>query len=541
MDDIFRFLLVGLILLLSGCMVGPDFQAPPPPETSRYTPLPVPVHTASAASQSGQSQELLFNHDIPGQWWTLFHSAVLNDMIEEGIAHNPSIVAAEAAVRMAQENWRAQVGALFPSVNLDIFAARARQNAASSSGVGASSTTITPTTSSTGLTSSAPASASSDSSSSASSASGSADSSLGTGATIFNVYSLALQATYTLDLFGGVRRQLEALGAQVDFEYFQWQATYLNLTTSIVTAAINEASLRAQIEATDKLIKLQKEQLRIVNAQFTLGGASKVDVLTQAVQVAQTEATLPPLQTALAKARDSMAALIGQLPSQVHLPKFYLSQIKLPTKIPVTLPSDIVRQRPDIQAAEAILHEASAKIGVATANFFPQVTLAANFGWTATQLSHLFSSANNVWSIAGELLQPVFEGGTLLAQRRAAIASYNQAAAQYRQTVLQAFQTVSDVLQALEWDAQALKDQAQAEIYAKQSLDLAAKQYKLGAINYILLLDAQRQFHQAEIQRIQAEALRYTDTATLFQALGGGWWNRTINKENGITALTKDK
>lgn len=525
MDERLIFI-VFFSLLLSGCMVGPDFHSPPQPQTPRYTPLPIPAQTVSAATQGGQAQHFLFNSDIPGDWWALFHSPLLNDLIVEGITQNPSIAAAEAAIRIAQENWRAQVGGLLPTITLNAFASRQHQNAASSVSLANSSTNlqnrVTPITPSTGLTAPNPSGPGSPSSSSSSTggAAGAA------GPSTFNVYSLSLQATYTLDLFGGLRRQLEALGAQVDFEYYEWQATYLNLTANIVTAAINEASLRAQIEATRHLIKLQKQELHIIQTQFTLGGISKVEVLTQEVQVAQTEATLPPLQSALAKAQDSLTALVGQLPSQAHIHAFSLNELKLPTEIPVTIPSEVVRQRPDIQAAEAILHEASAKIGVATANFFPQVTLAANYGWTATQLSHFFSSANNVWSLAGELLQPIFEGGTLLAQRRAALADYQQAAAQYKQTVIQAFQTISDILQALEWDAQALRTQAMAEKFAKKNLDLAMAQYKLGGVNFIFVLDAERQYHLAMIQRIQAEAARYTDTATLFQALGGGWWNR---------------
>ena len=310
----------------------------------------------------------------------------------------------------------------------------------------------------------------------------------------------------------------------------------MTLTANIITTAITEASLRGQIAVTWSLIAEEERLLRILRQQFKLGGVAGSEVLTQATQLAQTRATLPPLQKSLAKNRDALAALVGDLPSQSHLPKFYLSELKLPVDIPLTLPSELVCQRPDIQASEALLHAASAQIGVATANMLPQITLSADYGWISTELSNLFTHANSVWSIEGQLVQPIFQGGTLLSRRRAAIAAYDQAAAQYRQTVLLAFQNVADALNALEIDARTLRAQAAAEDAARANFIVARNQYKLGGVSFLILLNAEVQYQQTRINRIQAEAARYTDTAALFQALGGGWWHVILDTTRRVPA-----
>jgi NodT family efflux transporter outer membrane factor (OMF) lipoprotein len=263
-----------------------------------------------------------------------------------------------------------------------------------------------------------------------------------------------------------------------------------------------------------------------VEQQFRLGGVSLPDLLAQKAQLAQTRAVLPPLEKELSQTGHQLAVLTGRLPSEAKLPDFDLDGLKLPRELPVSLPSELVRQRPDIRAAEALLHAASAQVGVATANLYPQVTLSGSFGSVATKAGDLFASGMDVWSLGAGVLQPVFHGGELTARRRAAVAAYDAASAQYRETVLQAFQNVADVLRALDADALALKAQAEAEAAARDSRDITGKQFSLGAVSYLTLLDSERQYQQARIALVQVQAVRYADTAALFQALGGGWWNR---------------
>ncbi len=473
-----------LLILLTSCAVGPNFHSPIAPQTSRYTASPMPAKTTSANSPGGKSQHFLFDRDIPAQWWGLFRSRYLDDLIRKGIANNPNLQAAQASLRQAQENLRAEIGAgLFPSINGSFSAERERfsgQQFGQNNSPGST----------------------------------------------FSLYNASVNVTYTLDVFGGIRRQIESFRALVDFQRFEVEAAYLTLTANIATSAITEASLRAQIDATRNLVQLQEKQLAIVKTQFTLGGASGSDILLQETQVQQTRSLLPPLQKNLYQVRHALAVLVGELPSQSDVPIFRLEDITLPRVLPISVPSNLVRQRPDVRAAEALMHQASALIGVATANLLPQFPLSANFGYTSNSLNTLFTHNAETWSIIGQVTQPIFQGGALLAQRRAAIAAYDAAAAQYKQTVLTAFQNVADALRAIEMDAQALKDLSAAEISARKTLILTQEQYGLGGASYVSLLIAQRQTVQATITRIQAQAARYADTAALFQALGGGWWNR---------------
>jgi NodT family efflux transporter outer membrane factor (OMF) lipoprotein len=337
-----------------------------------------------------------------------------------------------------------------------------------------------------------------------------------------------VNVSYALDLSGGARRELEALLSQVDFQRLQLEGAYLTITSNVVTTAVKEASLRAQIRSMQDIIAAQEKQLGLVELQYRLGGATRTDVLAQRSQLAQTRATLPALNKGLSQTRHQLAVLVGKWPSESGaLPQFDLDGLQLPEELPVSLPSSLVRQRPDIRASEALLHAASAQIGVATANQYPQITLTGSYGSMATTSSDLFSGKTTVWSLGAGLLQPIFRGGALSAQRRAAVATYDQAMAQYRATVLQAFQSVADVLRALEEDANTLKAQADAEAAARDTLDLTQTQFKLGAVSYLSLLNAERQYQEARISLVQAQAARFADTAALFQALGGGWWNRS--------------
>jgi NodT family efflux transporter outer membrane factor (OMF) lipoprotein len=471
-------------MVLTGCTVGPVFHRPEATKTTSYTAEKLPQETASAPGAGGAAQRFVSGRDIPAEWWTLFHSRELDRLIREALADSPTLAGARALLRQAQENLTAQTGVvLFPAVDAKASAAREKFSGAASGQPGQG--------------------------------------------VLLTLYNASVEVTYSLDLFGGGRRELEALRSQVDYERFQLEGAHLTLTSNIVTAAVKEASLRAQIQSTLDIVADQEKQLDVVEKQFQLGGVSRSDVLAQRAQLAQTRASLPPLQKALAQTRHLLAVLAGRLPGEAILPEFSLDNMRLPQELPVSLPSSLARQRPDIRASEELLHAASAQIGVATANLYPQITLTGSYGSETTKPGNLFGNGTSVWNLGAGLLQPLFHGGELTAKRRAAVAAYDQAAAQYRETVLQAFENVADVLRALEADALTLKAQAEAEAAARDTLDLTEKQFSLGAVNYLSLLNAQRQYRLAHFLLVQAQATRFADTAALFQALGGGWWNRS--------------
>jgi NodT family efflux transporter outer membrane factor (OMF) lipoprotein len=468
--------------LSTGCVVGPDFRQPEPPIASRYTETPMPQETVAVPGLGGAVQHLQSGGDIPAQWWTLFHSEALDTLIRQAIEDSPNLAAAEATLRQAQENLTAQRGALlYPQANLNAGATREKFSGASFGEPNV-------------------------------------------GSSLFNLYNASVNVSYMLDLFGGNRRELEALQSLVDYQSYQLEGAYLTLTSNIVTTAVNEATLRAEITATQEIIAAEQKQLDLVQRQFELGGVARLSVLILRTQLDQTRATLPPLQRNLAQARHQLAVLCGRLPSEAALPEFDLDHLTLPQEIPLSLPSRLARQRPDIRASEALLHQASAQIGVATADLYPKVSLSGAFGWEATTTGSFFGPP--IWSLAASLAQPLFNGGELEANRRAAIAAYDQAQAQYRQTVLVAFQNVADSLRALEADARALSAEADAEMSARETLNLTQHQYQLGGASSLTLLIAQQQYQLARLSLSAAQGTRYADTAALFQALGGGWWLR---------------
>ena len=343
----------------------------------------------------------------------------------------------------------------------------------------------------------------------------------------YGVTAASLNISYAPDMFGGVRRQVESREALAEVQRFQLEATYLTLTSNVVVAAINLASLQAQIDATKGIIAILNNSLGVVRRQFDLGGASRADVLAQEAALTQTQATLPPLEKQLAIQRNGLMRLVGRSPDQDRGEKFDLAKLKLPTDLPLSLPSQLVEQRPDVKAAEAQLRSASADIGVAVANQMPQFTITGLLGFSSGGLGSLLVPGSGVWSIGFGLAQTIFDGGRLDSQRKAAIAAYERAAAQYRGVVLSAFQDVANALRALQADADTLRAQVAAEQTAAASLRLSEQQYNLGAVNYLILLNAQQTYQTAVINRLRAQAARYSDTAALFQALGGGWWNRT--------------
>ena len=472
------------VVTLASCAVGPNFHSPDMATPDHYTAAPLPTQTASAPAASGVSQRFVFAEDLPAQWWTLFRSPELDKMIKQGLADSPTLAAAQAALRKSEEDLRAVSGSiLYPAVNANLQASR--QRISGNADAGPSNT--------------------------------------------FNLYNASVGVSYTLDIFGGGRRQIEAYQAQIDYQNYIYEATYLTLAANIVTAAIQEAALRKQIDVTRAILVAEQRLLDVIQKQFELGAVSKTEVLAQETELAMTKAEMPPLEKQFDLNRHALSVLIGQFPGDGKLPEFSLESLHLPEELPVSLPSLLARQRPDIRASEALLHQACAAVGVATANLYPQITLSAGYGFQAVSTDILFNGESVVWNMGAGLLQPIFRGGELTAKRKSAIAAYDQAVAQYRQTVLKAFQDVADVLRALEADTRTLQAQAEAEAAAKSALALIEKQYELGAVSYPALLIAQRDYQKTRITVVAARAQRYADTAALFQALGGGWWNRKSN------------
>jgi NodT family efflux transporter outer membrane factor (OMF) lipoprotein len=472
-----QFAVLSLAVVLAGCALGPDFAPPELPPVTGYLPN-------GASGGGGLAQSVRYGSDIPGCWWELFRSRGLNDLIEQGIAHNADLQAAEAAVRVAQANALAQRGSLFPQVAANWNSSRQKVPIAT------------------------------------------LDSPAATKAEFFSLHTAQVTVSYVADVWGGVRRQVESLEAVVENQAFQREGVYLTLTSNIALAAIQEASLRGQIAATRRLLALQTQLLEILRRQNALGQIALPDVVVQETAVAQARLLLPPLEKQLEQQRNLLAVLTGRFPSEGATATFGLASLRLPRELPLTLPADLVRQRPDVRAAEASVHAANAQVGVAIANRLPQITLSGNAGSTAFAVSHLFSPGTNLWTIAGNALQPVFDGGTLRYKQTAAEEGLVQAMAQYRSTVLTAFQNVADTLRALQADTRALRAAFAAERSAGRSIDLVRRQIEQGQVSLPILLTVQQAYLQTSLARVQAQAAILSDTVALFQALGGGWWNR---------------
>lgn len=494
----FCFLIGGVILVLqvalfSGCAVGPDYKRPEAPKVESYTATQMPQATSGAPVPGGDVQRFALKQDIPSMWWTLFQSKELDELIRQAFTVNPTLESAKASLRQANENMVAAYGAFMPSIDATASVSRQKISGAPQ---GQPNAYVSP----------------------------------------FTFYRPLLNVSYALDIFGGARRELESLQSEVDFQRFQYEGVYLTLASTIVTTVVHEAALRAQIRASKDIIDLQEKQLTIVQDQFNLGAVNLSDVLAQKAQLAETRAQIPQLEKELELTRHRLSMLAGRLPGEGGLPEFDMDMLKLPGDLPVSIPSDLVRQRPDIRASESIMHSACAKVGVATADLYPQITISGNYGSAAEKTGDLFTRNASIWSIGGSLLQPVFRGGELTARRRAAIAAYDAAAANYRETVLLAFQSVADVLRSVETDARTLKARSDSDEAARNSLEITREQFRLGAASYLSMLNAQRQYQLAEINLIQAREARYSDTVALFQSLGGGWWNRQEQGELKVKA-----
>jgi NodT family efflux transporter outer membrane factor (OMF) lipoprotein len=471
-------------LLTSACVVGPNFKPPAPPPVSSYKTSPPATTQATPGVPGGPAQRFDRAADIPADWWTLFHSPELNALIAQALANNADLKAAQAALLVAHENTRAQKGAALPQVSAGANVTREKDPSAALAPVPSNN------------------------------------------AFLYTLATPQLSVSYVPDVFGLNKRTVESLAAQERATRYQMVAVDITLSANVALAAIQEASLEDQITTTNELIGLNRQILSLLQYQKSKGYVGGVDLVAQQAQLAQLEASLPPLLKQRDQQNNLLAVLTGRYPGQTLPDKFTLASLTLPTDLPVTLPSVLVEQRPDVLQAEENMHAASAQVGVATAARLPNITLTGNAGSTALAIGSIFGPGTGFWNIGAALLAPIFDGGTLLHQQRAARAAYTQSSEQYRGTVLTAFQNVADTLAALQHDAETLKATAAAADAAKASLDLSRLQYKDGYAAYLTVLNADQAYQQARLGLVQAEADRFTDTAALFQALGGGWWHR---------------
>jgi NodT family efflux transporter outer membrane factor (OMF) lipoprotein len=462
-------------LALCGCAVGPDFHTPTAPDAQSYTRDALPSSTDAA----GASQTLVTtDHALP-EWWKQFHSDALNRLVDTALQQSPTLAQASATLVEARENYIAQAGATeFPSIDANLSGTRQKVDLAAF-GI--------PHVQNPGP---------------------------------FTLYNASVSVSYLLDVFGGNRRALEALLAQVDYQNFELDAARLSLAGNVVAAAIRRASLHQQLALTQQLADAQAQQLTIVEGRYAAGGVAQLDVRTQRTLVAQTRAQLPPLSTQLAQADHQLAILLGVAPSRADFSDITLDALHLPDTVPITLPSTLAQERPDIRASEALLHQASANVGVATANLYPQFIVSAGIGTERTRIEDLVNGMN-IWNIGLNLTQPIFHGGELHAKKRAAQAAYDAALASYQQTVLQALQQVADTLYALNDDAHELQARDVAASEAQANVAIARGQYAAGGVSQFSLIDTQRQALQTALDRTRAQAGRLADTAALFQALGG--------------------
>jgi NodT family efflux transporter outer membrane factor (OMF) lipoprotein len=465
--------------LLAACAVGPDFHRPAAPATETYTPDTQPQTTAAAAGEAGDAQRFVSGSELPGRWWESFQCPALNALVEDSLAHSPTAGQARARLRQAEDDLAAQSGAtLYPSVDAQLSATRQRFNPAA---VGFTSLPPTPP---------------------------------------FNLYNAQVNVSYTLDLFGANRRMLENMRAQTEYQYYETQAAQLTLAANVVAAAIRQADLEAQVAYTQRIIAAQSRQLAISEQRYEAGGIALEDLDSQRIQLEQSRATLPQLQAQRRQVDHQLAVYTGKPPAAAAIPRFSLADLRLPTDVPLTLPSELVQRRPDVRASQALWHEASANVGVATANLFPHLTI-SGFAASERATPSQVVDGTNVWSVGATLLQPIFHGGELRAKRRSAAAAYDAAAEAYEETVLESLQQVADSLRILEADALALDSRSLAAEHASAGYTIAQGRFDAGGISESSLLDAERQQLQTGLDRSHAEAQRLADTAALMHALNG--------------------
>jgi NodT family efflux transporter outer membrane factor (OMF) lipoprotein len=474
-----RVSISALAATVAACAVGPPYVKPEPPKISGYTARPLSATLPAAATGGPGAQRLQYGETVAPTWWESFDSPALDELMTRALAHNPGLEAARQTLEQAQYNLKAVNGVFYPQVSAGLSGERSRSSGAESGGR--------------------------------------------VGSNIFNLYTGQVSVSYFPDVFGLNRLVAQNAQAQIDVARDQLVAAQLAIEGNAATAALQLAGLDARIDATEKTVADQKAVLDLIQKQYRYGAASQLQVATQEAQLASTEAQLPALQLAQDRLNHLLATLVGDFPAHMqNAPAWRLSDFHLPPTVPVSLPSSLVRTRPDILAAEAQLRAANAQVGEAVARMYPEVTLTGSFGGQSNRWGDLFDSASRVWSVAAAAALPLFEGGTLTAQKHAAQAAYRAVFADYQNTVLAAFRDVADALRALERDAAALDAQARALQAAQTGFELARQQYEAGAVGYLNLLTSEVQYQNARIAYVGAETQRYTDTVALYVALGGG-------------------
>jgi NodT family efflux transporter outer membrane factor (OMF) lipoprotein len=471
-----RLALAALVAVASsaGCAVGPDYARPDAPKAGRYD-----ARDPKTTSADGQEQRFREGAKISADWWRLLGSEKLSGVVVDALANNPGLEAAQASLRKSEDGLRAGYGVFFPQVGGKAGVSQQKYNPAPGT-----------------LPSS-----------------------------VFNLFTLSASVSYAVDVWGGQRRAVEGLSAQVDAQRFTLVASYVMLSANVVNTVIAQAAYRDQVEITRAALAIQRDQLRITEAQVEAGTAPQSTAFSIRSQIATTEATIPPLEQKVDQAEHLLATLVGRAPSEWREPVIALSDVQLPADLPLTVPSLLVRQRPDVLVAEAQVHAANAGIGVATAAMLPTLTLSAGYGVNNPAAADLFSSKSTVGNVGAGVAAPIFDGGTLWYQRRQAIDAHDQALALYRQTVLAAFAQVADTLRALEHDGETLRAEREAVDAAEGALRLVQANYAAGITGYLQVLTADGQYLQAKIGHSQARAQRLQDTVALYTALGGGWWN----------------
>jgi NodT family efflux transporter outer membrane factor (OMF) lipoprotein len=470
--------------------VGPEFAPPRPPEVKDYTSAALPGVLTPGNGEA--EQHLLTGQAISAEWWALFESPVLNQVIEQAIAGNRTLAAAKATLAQAQQAVLQARGAFYPQ--LDFATNVQRQQASGSRSAGSANSSGSPP---------------------------------------ITLYSLGPTVSYAPDVFGGTRRRVEQQEALAENQGYQVAAAYLTLTGNAVSQAINIASARMQLSAAEDIIAQDEHDLDLVRQKYEAGKVAQSDILTAESQLANDRTLLPPLRQQLSMARHALSVLVGQFPDEWtptntptwSPPDFELTEFKLPEELPISVPSALVRQRPDILATEAQLHAASAEVGVTVAQMYPSITLSASAGLDSLSANTLFQGSSLIWGLASGLSAPIFHGGTLEAQRQAAIDAFQASLATYQQTVLQGFGQVADTLRALQHDSELVDTERRALDTSSASLALQRLIYEAGKSDLLSLLTAERAYQQARMGYARAQAQRYLDTAQLFVALGGGWWN----------------
>ncbi|WP_281931403.1 efflux transporter outer membrane subunit [Methylocystis iwaonis] len=479
------FVACAVAAALGGCAVGPDFVEPAAPEGAGYA-RKLSKSVADSQTPGGAGQRFELGRDVPGEWWKLFRSKQISALVEEAVQNHPNIASAEAALRQARETLEADAASFLPSATGTSGVTRQQLSPAQYGSSGSSSSF----------------------------------------STLYTLFNSNVAVSFTPDVFGKTIRTVEGDAAAAEYQRYQLEATYLALTANVISAAISDASYAKQIKVTEGLVSDYRAQLDILQKRFDLGAVSLADVTSERTLLAQAEATLPPLQKARAQTRNQLMAYLGRFPNEDKGEAIDLENLHLPKELPLSLPSKLVRQRPDILAAESQLHQASANIGVATANMLPQLTLSASGGSQALTAAQLFTPQTMAYSLGASVSGQLFDGGGLFHKREAKVAAFEQATAQYQGTVLTAFQNVADALQAIKHDAATLRAQVAAEKAAAESFQIAQVQYRAGSTTYPTVINSEQSLLNARLNRVKAQAARFSDTVALLQALGGGWWNR---------------